>query len=88
MPFELTSHHYYVRIIVDDKPGVLEKVSTVFSKEQCSIERIMQNSIDANKAEIVIVTDKVQEKKFTGIEALLNEIDELNHIASKIRVAK
>ena len=72
LPFELTSHHYYVRIIVDDKPGVLEKVSTVFSKEQCSIERIMQNSIDANKAlEIVIVTDKVQEKKqFIGISTL------------------
>lgn len=88
LPFELTSHQYYVRIIVEDKSGVLEKVSTVFSKEQCSIERIMQNSIEDNKAEIVIVTDKMQEKKFSGIKALLNDIDELIDIVSTIRVSK
>ena len=43
LPFELASHHYYVRIIVDDKPGVLEKYPLFFQKsnvvlsESCKI---------------------------------------------------
>ena len=87
LPFEQTEHSYYLRIIVDDKPGVLEKISIVFSREKLSIDRIVQNTVSDNKAEIILMTKQVIEKEFNRIEERLNEIEELNHIASKIRVA-
>lgn len=86
LPFEETQHCYYLRLIVDNQAGVLEKVSMVFSTEKISIDRILQNTIENNKAEIILITKTIMEKEFKRIEKSLANIDELDHIASKIRL--
>ena len=47
----------YVRIDVQDKPGVLTNITKVFSQNKVSIKRVIQNPYKSKKfASIVIIT--------------------------------
>jgi homoserine dehydrogenase len=78
---------YYVRMVVEDKPGVLAATASVFAKHRVSIESlIQQGNPDEGEAEIAYVTHEAYE---SDIQAALEEIrsfDTVREVASLIRV--
>jgi len=57
---------YYIRIRVEDKPGVLAAVSDVLLYEGISVDSILQKSVSiGDNPDIVVVTHKTFEKSIT-----------------------
>tara|TARA_B100001559_G_C16493858_1_gene619768 strand:+ start:1465 stop:2760 length:1296 start_codon:yes stop_codon:yes gene_type:complete len=70
----------YLRFDVTDKPGVLSKITNIFSKNRVSIKRLIQNPYKSKKfSSIVIVTHVSKDKS-------LNKI--IRHIKSKPYIIK
>ncbi len=67
-PADMVSR-YYLRMSVDDKPGVLATLASVLGNNGVSIEQLVQKVREEDRAEIVIVTDRVKEYHLT--DALL-----------------
>ena len=71
-----TVSSYYLRIQVDDKPGVLADVARIFSENAISLETVRQREaeVDEDKTEIVVMTHSAREgnvqRAMTAIEAL------------------
>ena len=62
---------YYIRMLVNDCPGVLAKIAGVFGENDVSIATVMQKDQSGNNAEIVMVTHQVAERNFrTAIEQI------------------
>ncbi|HEV1998504.1 MAG TPA: homoserine dehydrogenase [Candidatus Dormibacteraeota bacterium] len=58
----------YFRMEVEDRPGVLADITTVFGKHQISIDSIVQKSVDSanTTAELVVLTHPAKEKVLQG----------------------
>lgn len=69
---------YYLRLNVDDRPGVLAQVSKVLGDHRISISSVIQKTVDdkAQTAEIVIMTHPAQEAE------MQQALKELEHMAS------
>jgi homoserine dehydrogenase len=69
---------YYLRLNVDDKPGVLAQVSKVLGDHSISISSVIQKTVDdkAQTAEIVIMTHPAKEVE------MQQALKELEHLAS------
>ena len=80
------SSPYYIRMIVNNAPGVLAAVSKVLAENNISIRSLIQKDETAEIAEIVILIDK----SAAGlVQASLQKIEELScvrKIANAIRV--
>ena len=78
---------FYLRIIADDKPGVLACVSDVFAKHGVSIRSMIQPYVaDGTTAELIFMTHTALDSDF---EAALKEIENLEcveEIGTMIRV--
>jgi len=74
---------YYLRIHVQDQPGVLADVTQIFANHTISIEAIIQKEPQANAASvpIVILTHEVIEQ---NINNAISEIEKLEVVTSKI----
>ena len=60
------SNAFYLRLEVNDKPGVLSYITKSLAKNKISIERVIQIPDKKNKkASIVIITHKSKEINFT-----------------------
>ncbi|MBA7647327.1 Homoserine dehydrogenase [subsurface metagenome] len=77
-PMSELETRYYLRLNVDDQPGVLAKVSKVLGDHLISISSVIQKAIDAKAktAEIVIMTHPAKEAE------MQQALDELEHMAS------
>lgn len=79
---------YYLRVLAEDKPGVLSQITTLLSDVGVSIETMHQTEPKSGQdcAEIVFITNRVQERHLltavSGIEAL----DTIKGNVHKIRV--
>jgi len=56
---------YYLRLKVDDRPGVLAEVAHIFAEQGISIEAVIQKEpeVEGSKVSLILLTQKVQEKK-------------------------
>ena len=77
---------YFMRMIVRDCAGVLGNVATVLGNNNVSIEKIIQKPADSDTAEIVAITDVVQERNFKAAMQTLNDMTFVQEISSMIRV--
>jgi len=62
---------YYLRLKVDDRPGVLAEVAHIFAEQGISIEAVIQKEpeVEGSKVSLILLTQKVQEKQMnTAIE--------------------
>jgi len=58
----------YLRIVVNDKPGVLSSITKIFAKNKISIMDLVQLPDKTNKkASIIIITHKNYEKNFSSL---------------------
>ena len=79
---------YYLRLSIDDRPGVLSQIARILGEHKISISSAIQKLADpvAKTAEIVIITDTAQEK---NMQSALNEMKELpvvKEISNFVRV--
>jgi len=54
---------YYIRLEVEDHPGVIGKIGSIFGANQISIQSIIQRGVEDQGASVVIVTHPVETGK-------------------------
>ncbi len=86
-PIEETVSSYYIRLLVDDKPGVLGAVATTFGNAGVSLTSVAQtNSTVEDHAELVVVTHKVKHKNILIAQDELKKLSVVDEISSVMRV--
>lgn len=86
VPIEDTFSRYYLRFTTHDACGVLASITGIFSKNDISIESIIQKGVaDPGNVSIVVVSERTQERK---VLAALKEIDALSSIAGKSQMIR
>lgn len=86
-PIDKTESSYYVRLLVDDKPGVLGAIATAFGDAGVSLKSVIQtrrNVVD--HAEIVAVTHIVEHARIQSALRALKELPVVDEIRNVIRV--
>ena len=77
----------YLRLSVDDRPGVLADVANIFAEQGISIEAVIQKEPEheGDKVSLILLTQKVQEKKMnTALEKV--ESTNISDSVTRIRV--
>ena len=74
----------YIRLIAEDSPGVIGEIGTIFGNKKISIESIVQFDAKDKKAEIVVITHKINQGQLE--EALLDieSLPQVKRIAAKM----
>ena len=76
----------YLRFEVADKPGVLSKITNIFSKNKVSIKRLVQNPDRLRKSSSIIII--THEAKDLALKKILKEVARKNFIRSKPRLIR
>ena len=77
---------YFMRIKVEDRPGVLGAVTSVFGNNNVSIEQFIQKRKNDDLAEIVVITEEVLERNFDDSVKILKTMSMIKQISAVIRV--
>jgi len=78
---------YYVRLLVEDRPGVLAKVAQIFGENDVSLASVLQTRTDEHGgAEIVWVTHAAAERDVRAALDAIALLDVVREVASVIRV--
>ncbi len=85
VPFGDVATKWYLRIEVDDQPGVLAKVADAFGSAGVSIKSVWQEG-EGSEALLLIVTHRAREADQREALLHLQEIDTVRKVASVIRV--
>ena len=86
-PVEETVSSYYIRLLVDDKPGVLGKIATTFGNVDVSLKSVVQTEANLdNHVEIVVITHAVKHKNILEAQAALRALSVVDDIFNVIRV--
>ncbi len=77
----------YLRLSVDDRPGVLADVANIFAEQGISIEAVIQKEPEheGDKVSLILLTQKVQEKKMNAALAKV-ESTNISDSVTRIRV--
>ena len=82
-----THTRYFLRLLVEDRCGVLAEMTAVFAKYHVSVEQIVQKaSKHQDCAEIVVITAKVREGDFRTAMEELSGRSSVRKISSMLRV--
>ena len=76
---------FFLRMQVKNRPGVLAQIAQVFGGHKVSIARVVQKNVHSEKAELVIVTEKVKERHMKDATEELKNMDSIYEISSVIR---
>lgn len=85
-PIEKTVSAYYVRLLVNDQPGVLGSIAMAFGKTGVSLNSVIQKRRVKDKAEIVAISHQVEEAKIRKAEETLNKLPSVVNIFNVISV--
>lgn len=77
---------YFMRMLVEDKPGVLAKIADTLGKNNVSIAQVIQQNKIGDLAELVVITDKVLEQNFADALVYIKGMDTTKEISTVIRV--
>ena len=69
-----------------DKPGALAGVANVLGNSGVSIAQVVQKAGDGSFAELVVITDVVQEGSFQDAITILGGMSMVKEISSVVRV--
>ena len=79
-------NRFFLRMQVEDKPGVMAAIANIFSINNVSMKQLLQKSMGENEAELMIVTEKVKEQSFRNALRLLTEMEIIKGVSNVIRV--
>ncbi len=77
---------YYIRLLVDDEPGVLGAIATAFGESRISLHSVIQKRRVENRSEIVAITHNVNNAQLEDVKIRLNNLGVVNKVSSIIRV--
>lgn len=83
---ENTVSSYFLRMEVEDKPGVLATIASIFGNNSVSIEQVIQKNKIGKNAELVVITSRVRERHIKDALLILNSSSVVKRIAAMIRV--
>lgn len=77
---------FYLRLLVNDDFGVLEKIAGIFGKNHLSLLKVIQKDTIDHHAEIVILTHTVQEKNMVTALQELKNLDVIHQVCCFLQV--
>lgn len=77
---------YFMRMLVEDKPGVLAKIADTLGRNNVSIAQVVQKNKINDMAELVVITDSVLEQNFADALTSIKGMDITKEISTVIRV--
>lgn len=83
--FDDIKNKFFLRMQVDNKPGVLAAIASVFGVHKVSISKVIQKIITDGAAELVIVTEAVKEYHMLDALEHLKDMETTREISSVIR---
>ena len=83
--FSEVKNKFFLRMQVDNQPGVLAAIASVFGTHKVSISKVGQKVITDGVAELAIVTDSVKEYHMQDALEYLKGMDTIREISSVIR---
>lgn len=83
--FDQVKNPFFLRMQVENKPGVLASIASVFGVHKVSISRVVQNITADGVAELVIVTEAVKEFHMKDALRHLEDMETIREISSVIR---
>lgn len=85
-PADETSHRYFLRLQVEDRPGVLAGIASVFGNNNVSIAQVIQKNKHGELAELAVITEQVLERHFKDSLLVLGEMSMIKEISTILRV--
>ena len=85
--FKNVKNKFFLRMQVENKPGVLASIAMVFGVHKVSITKVMQKEQceNADAAELVIVTEAVKESQMLDSLEHLKDMETIREVSSVIR---
>ena len=85
-PVSKTESPYYIRLLVEDKPGVLAAIAGAFGAQQVSLHSVIQKRKVERSTELVLITYRVTDENIRlAINTLLG-MSVVSKIGNVIRV--
>ena len=82
-----THNRYFMRLLVEDRCGVLAEMTAVFAKYGVSVAQIIQKAgRKEGSAEVVVITAKVREGDFRTAMEELSSRSSVRKVSSMLRV--
>ena len=72
---------YYLRLLVDDRAGVMAEITRVLAEDNISIDSMVQEQVNDGKATIIFLTHKSREG---DIDKAIGLIEQLPFVHSKV----
>ena len=79
-------HKYFLRLIVEDRTGILAGVAGVLGNNGVSINQVIQKPAGDGVADLVVITDKVETRHLNDAMMIFGEMSMIREVASVIRV--
>lgn len=86
LPIAETASPFYIRLRVQDKPGVLAAIASAFGAQQVSLHSVLQQRRIGTDAEVVLVTYRVQEANLRLAVNTLQGLPVVTEVNNVIRV--
>ncbi|MCW9012804.1 MAG: homoserine dehydrogenase [Gammaproteobacteria bacterium] len=79
---------YYLRLLAEDRPGVLADVTRIFADHDISIEAVIQKEPqkDQTRVPLILLTSRVIEKNMNGAISEIQNLDSIEGEITKIRM--
>lgn len=78
---------YFLRLHVEDKAGAFAAITSLFSENNVSFEKLLQMPIkDKDVAEVVIITHKTNKRTYDLIHSCLRDLDVVKDVKSSYRI--
>ena len=84
MPIDNVESKFFLKTVVDDKPGVLALIAGDMAENGVSVKKVVQKNARDGVADLVFIT--VEENKFMASVKAIKELDSVKEISSIIRV--
>ena len=79
-------HRFFLRLRVEDRPGILASVASVLGNNGVGISQVIQKARTEDTAEIVVITDRVQNRHMNDALTIFRGMSVIRSIPSIIRV--
>jgi homoserine dehydrogenase len=84
-PMGETSGQYYILLRVEDRPGVLAEIASVFGRNEVSIKSVWQEGTGRD-AQLVFITHRAREGAFQDAVTALRDLPGVEEVRSILRV--
>ena len=79
-------HRFFLRLKVEDRPGILASVAGVLGNNDVGISQVIQKQRTGDAAEIVVITDRVQTRHMEDALTIFRSMSVIQDVSSVIRV--